>query len=131
MEKANKPANYTPEQAQKLAQRYSELRGDNHDKADNASVLDTLATEFSKPVRSVRMKLVAMKVYKADDKTTAEPKSDGPSKKELVAELEAVTGLDLAGVEGASKAAITDLIEFAKARKTEIADESAVEAVAA
>lgn len=70
--------------------------------------IDMIADGIGKSVRSVRSKLVREGVYVAKPKTTSK-KVLGPTKKELLKDLEA-TGFDVAGFEGATKEAIVRLI---------------------
>ena len=58
---------------------------------------------------SVRSKLVREGVYVAQPKATAR-KSDEPTKKELLNELETVYPFDVNGLTGATKDAIKDLL---------------------
>jgi hypothetical protein len=61
-----------------------------------------LANEFQKDVRSVRAKAVRMGLYKAKDKVS---KTGGKieSKEAIVADIAAIVGQNLAGLEKASK----------------------------
>ena len=70
--------------------------------------VDEIATDMGKSVRSVRSKLVREGVYVAKAKPAAK-RDNGPTKKELLIELEA-TGFDVNGFEGATKEAIMRLI---------------------
>jgi hypothetical protein len=70
--------------------------------------LDQIAESLDKTVRSVRSKLVREGVYVASPKKTA-MKQDGPSKKEILRDIEA-QGFDVSGFEGATKAALTRLM---------------------
>jgi hypothetical protein len=70
--------------------------------------LDEIAESLDKTVRSVRSKLVREGVYVASPKKTA-AKQDGPSKKEILRDIEA-QGFDVSGFEGATKAALTRLM---------------------
>ena len=70
--------------------------------------VDEIATDIGKSVRSVRSKLVREGVYVAKAKPAAK-RDNGPTKKELLIELEA-TGFDVNGFEGATKEAIMRLI---------------------
>jgi hypothetical protein len=70
--------------------------------------LDEIAESLDKTVRSVRSKLVREGVYVASPKKTA-AKQDGPSKKEILRDIEA-QGFDVTGFEGATKAALTRLM---------------------
>ena len=68
--------------------------------------LTALAAKVGKRVPSVRAKLVSMKLYVAPDKgAPAADKDDGPTKKEILAEIEA-KGFDTEGFDGATKAAL-------------------------
>ena len=67
-----------------------------------------IASAIDKSVRSVRSKLVREGVYVAKPRPTAK-KVMGPTKKELLKDLEK-TGVDVAGLEGATKEAITRLL---------------------
>ena len=70
--------------------------------------IDEIAQDIGKSVRSVRSKLVREGVYVAKPKT-ASKKVLGPTKKELLKDLEK-SGLDVAGLEGATKEAISRLL---------------------
>ena len=70
--------------------------------------VDEIATDMGKSVRSVRTKIVREGVYIAKAKPAAK-RDNGPTKKELLIELEA-TGFDVNGFEGATKDAILRLI---------------------
>jgi hypothetical protein len=70
--------------------------------------VDAIATDIGKSVRSVRSKLVREGVYVAKAKPAAK-RDNGPTKKELLIELEN-TGFDVNGFEGATKDAILRLI---------------------
>jgi hypothetical protein len=94
---ANK-SNYTPEMVEALVARYKELGNDG---------LEQLAEEFNKPVRSIRSKLCNEKVYVASPKTTH--KKEGPTKKELLRDLEA-KNFDTTGFEAATKEALHRLL---------------------
>ena len=78
------------------------------DQYQNGASVDEIATDIGKSVRSVRSKLVREGVYVAKAKPAAK-RENGPTKKELLIELEA-TGFDVNGFEGATKDAIMRLI---------------------
>ena len=78
------------------------------DQYQNGVSVDEIATDIGKSVRSVRSKLVREGVYVAKAKPAAK-RDNGPTKKELLIELEA-TGFDVNGFEGATKEAIMRLI---------------------
>ena len=71
--------------------------------------IDMIADGIGKSVRSVRSKLVREGVYVAKPKTTSK-KVLGPTKKELLKELESNFGYDVSGLEGATKEAISHLM---------------------
>ena len=98
-EATQKAANYTAEMVDSMIEMYNELGNDG---------LDQIAESLDKTVRSVRSKLVREGVYVASPKKTA-AKQDGPSKKEILRDIEA-QGFDVSGFEGATKAALTRLM---------------------
>lgn len=100
MSNAQKKVNYTDEQVNLLRSMYSEL--------GNAG-LEQIAAKLEKSVRSVRAKLVRDGLYVTPDKPVKQAKEEGPSKKELLIELEA-KGFDPQGFEGATKEAIKRVI---------------------
>lgn len=93
-----KAVNYTPELTAQIVDQYQ----------SGVSVAD-IASSIEKSVRSVRSKLVREGVYVAAPKKSAR-KSDEPTKKELLNELEAVYPFDVNGLTGATKDAIKDLL---------------------
>jgi len=98
-EATQKTANYTAEMVDSMIEMYNELGNDG---------LDQIAETLDKPVRSVRSKLVREGVYVASPKKAA-AKQDGPSKKEILRDIED-SGFDVTGFEGATKAALTRLM---------------------
>lgn len=99
-----KIANYTPEMTAQIVEQYQA-----------GTSVEDLAASIEKSVRSVRSKLVREGVYVAQPKATAR-KSDEPTKKELLNELETVYPFDVNGLTGATKDAIKDLLtHFAEA----------------
>ena len=98
-EATQKAPNYTAEMVDSMIEMYNDVGNDG---------LDEIADTLGKTVRSVRSKLVREGVYVASPKKTA-AKQDGPSKKEILREIEA-QGFDVTGFEGATKAALTRLI---------------------
>jgi dUTPase len=98
-EATQKTTNYSPEMVDSLVAMYEELGNDG---------LDQIAAELDKTVRSVRSKLVREGVYVASPKKAA-AKQEGPSKKEILREIES-SGFDVSGFEGATKAALSRLI---------------------
>ena len=77
-EATQKTTNYSPEMVDSLVAMYEELGNDG---------LDQIAAELDKTVRSVRSKLVREGVYVASPKKAA-AKQEGPSKKEILREIE-------------------------------------------
>jgi hypothetical protein len=94
-----KSANYTAEMVDTMIEMYNELGNDG---------LDQIAETMDKTVRSVRSKLVREGAYVASPKKSA-AKQDGPSKKEILRDIEA-QGFDVSGFEGATKSALTRLM---------------------
>jgi hypothetical protein len=103
-----KTVNYTDEMVERMIARYQELGNDG---------METLAEEMNRSVRSVRSKLVREGVYIATLKAPAAPKDTGPSKKELLNQLEDVVGFDVTPLQGATKEGIQALIAFARAKE--------------
>lgn len=96
---AEPKVNYTPELTERIVMQYQ-----------SGDTVESIAEAIGKSVRSVRSKLVREGVYvKAEAAPSA--KAEGPSKKELLRELEATTGFSAEGLEGATKAAIARLMQ--------------------
>jgi len=74
--------------------------------------VEDIALSVDRSVRSIRSKLVREGVYKAAEKTPA--KKIGPSKKELLIELEGLAPFEVDGLSGATKTAISTLIDHFK-----------------
>mgnify|MGYP003646635480 CR=1 FL=1 len=96
---STKTVNYTEDQVAKAISMYQELGNEG---------LDEIADSIGKSVRSIRSKLVREGVYVATPKAAA-AKQDGPSKKEILRNIES-NGFDVAGFEGATKMALTRLL---------------------
>lgn len=73
--------------------------------------VEAIAEAVEKSVRSVRSKLVREGVYVAAPKKTAR-KSDEPTKKELLIQLEAVAPFAVDGFMGATKEAINEMLKY-------------------
>ena len=95
--------NYTEEMVTKMVADYQ----------DGVSV-DAIAEAIGKSVRSVRSKLVREGVYVAQPKVVKTPKAEGPTKKEMLNELEALAPFKVDGLMGATKEAIGALIAHFK-----------------
>jgi molybdopterin converting factor small subunit len=99
---AAKRVNYTEEQTADLIQRYQA-----------GESVESLAESIGKAVRSVRAKLVREGVYIAAEKPKGAKREEGPTKKELLRDLEAIApNLPIDGFVNATKEAISALIEL-------------------
>jgi hypothetical protein len=94
-----KTPNYTDEMTASVIEQYSK-----------GVDLEAIAESTGKTIRSVRSKLVREGVYTAQPKQTS-AKREGPTKKELLREIE-TAGVDAAGFEGATKDALTRLLNI-------------------
>ena len=92
-----KKVNYTPEVTAEIVSAYQA-----------GTAVEEIAETIGKSFRSVRSKLVREGVYVAKEKV-ATRKVEGPSKKEILRDLDA-TGFDTAGFQGATKDALTRLL---------------------
>lgn len=101
---SEKTVNYTPEMTAKAIDLYQE-----------GVAIDEIADAIGKSVRSVRSKLVREGVYVAQPKAQAR-KSDEPTKKELLRDLEDALPSDfpINGMMGATKEAIVALMGVVK-----------------
>tara|TARA_R110000824_G_scaffold33959_1_gene108440 strand:- start:88 stop:396 length:309 start_codon:yes stop_codon:yes gene_type:complete len=97
MAEVESKVNYTEEMTTQIVDAYSTGM-------DVAEIADSIG----KSVRSVRSKLVREGVYVAKEKV-ATRKVEGPSKKEILNQLES-TGFEVKGFEGATKEALTRLL---------------------
>jgi len=93
-----KNVNYTPELTAQIVSDY-----------EAGMAVEAIAESIEKSVRSVRSKLVREGVYVAKPKTTSR-KSDEPTKKELLIQLEAVYPFNVNDLTGATKDGIKDLL---------------------
>ena len=96
-----KKVNYTDTDMSVLTNMYGELGNDG---------LDRIALTLNKTVRSVRAKLVREGLYIAPEKGAVKAKKEGPTKKELLIDLEKVAPFPVDGFMGATKEAIGHLI---------------------
>lgn len=97
---AERKVNYTEELTAAIVQRY----------VDGESV-EAIAESIGKAVRSVRSKLVREGVYVAAEKPVKAAKAEGPTKKELMRDLEAIAPFEVDGFMNATKEAIQALID--------------------
>ena len=80
------------------------------DQYQNGTSVEDISEMVTRSVRSVRSKLVREGVYVAAVKPTAAARDNGPTKKELLIQLEAVAPFPVDGFVGATKDAIKSLI---------------------
>ena len=98
-----KSANYTAELTAAIVDQYTSGQG-----------VEAIAEAIGKSVRSVRSKLVREGGYVAAEKPKGSARELGPTKKELLIELEALVSYPVEGLMGATKEAIAALIANAK-----------------
>jgi len=98
---AERKVNYTEAMVAQAVEMYEQLGNEG---------MDEIAEALGRSVRSVRSKLVREGVYVAAEKPIKQPKVEGPTKKELLTELEALVDFPVDGLMGATKAAISALI---------------------
>ncbi len=103
-----KTPNYTPELTAQIVQDY-----------EAGKDVETIAEAIGKSVRSVRSKLVREGVYVAAEKPVKAAKAEGPTKKEMLRELEELASFDVEGFMGATKEAIGALISFLREQGAE------------
>jgi hypothetical protein len=108
MAEVAKKVNYSETDMSVLTNMYGELGNEG---------LDRIAETLNKTVRSVRAKLVREGLYVAPEKGAAKAKKEGPTKKELLNDLEKVAPFPVDGLVGATKEAISHLIATFTARK--------------
>ena len=100
-ERKAKPANYTEELTAAIVQRYQD-----------GETVEAIAESIGKAVRSVRSKLVREGVYVAAEKPVKAKREEGPTKKELLRELESLAPhFPIEGFVNATKEALVALID--------------------
>lgn len=100
-----KTVNYTEEMVSKMLEMYASLGNEG---------IDEIAEAINRPKRSVIAKLVREGVYVATPKGAKAPKDEGPSKKELLNQLEPLVSFDVNGLTGATKGVIAAVIALAR-----------------
>ena len=118
----NKTVNYTKEQEAQITDLY----------VNQKMSVEDIAKQIDKPVKSVRGKLVSMKIYvKASAPVAKAKKNEGPSKKELTKVLESLgfSATGAKGLENATKGAIAEVIERVRANMPAVEDVPAAEYV--
>ena len=98
-----KSANYTAELTASIVDQYTAGQG-----------VEAIAEAIGKSVRSVRSKLVREGVYVAAEKPKGAAREMGPTKKELLIELETLVSYPVEGFMCATKEAIAALIAASK-----------------
>ena len=98
-----RPVNYTDEMVTQMIEQYEQL-GNNG--------LPVIAETLGRSVRSIQSKLVHEGVYVATPKAKAKVDT-GPTKKDLLNELEALVPFDVSGLAGATKASIEAILAYA------------------
>ena len=96
---ANAKVNYTEAQVEQMIADYQA----------GASV-EAIAESMGQALRSVRSKLVREGVYVAAEKPKGAKREEGPTKKELMRDLEALAPFEVEGFMNATKEAIQALI---------------------
>ena len=111
--------NYTPELTAAIVADY-----------EAGKDVESIAEAIGKSVRSVRSKLVREGVYVAPEKPVKAAKIEGPTKKEMLRELEELAPFKVDGFMGATKEAIASLIEHLREEGAEsVASDEASESV--
>jgi hypothetical protein len=114
-------ANYTEEMTAAIVERYQA-----------GETVEAIAESIGKAVRSVRSKLVREGVYVAQEKPKASKREEGPTKKELLRDLESLAPhLPIEGFVNATKEAITALIDHLQSEADAPADDPTEESEAA
>ncbi len=113
--------NYTEEMTAAIVERYQA-----------GETVEAIAESIGKAIRSVRSKLVREGVYVAAEKPAKAKREEGPTKKELLRDLESLAPhLPIEGFVNATKEALTALIRHLETEAdapAEDADESVQEA---
>ena len=106
--------NYSEELTAAIVQRYTA-----------GETVETIAESIGKAVRSVRSKLVREGVYVAAEKAPAAKREEGPTKKELLRDLESLAPhLPIDGFLNATKEALTALIDHLQSEADAPAEDS-------
>lgn len=87
--------------------------------------VEAIADAMGKAVRSVRSKLVREGVYVAAEKAPKSKREEGPTKKEMLRELEDLAPFPVEGFLNATKEAIQSLIALLTPKEDEPSSESA------
>jgi len=98
---AEKKVNYTEAQVAQMIADYQA-----------GQTVEAIAEAMGKAVRSVRSKLVREGVYVAAEKAPKAKREEGPTKKEMLRELEALAPFEVEGFMNATKEAIQAVIDL-------------------
>lgn len=110
-----KRVNYTEELTAAIVNRYQA-----------GESVETIAESIGKAVRSVRSKLVREGVYVAAEKPAKAKREEGPTKKELLRDLESLAPqFPIEGFVNATKEALTALIDHLESESEAPADDTA------
>jgi DNA polymerase I-like protein with 3'-5' exonuclease and polymerase domains len=113
--------NYTADMVELMLNMYTR---DQEQGRANAG-LEEIADAVKRPVRSVISKLVREGVYVATPKGPKAAKAEGPTKKELLRELESLVSFPVDGLTGATKEALEMVITLARSVEAETESEAA------
>jgi hypothetical protein len=108
--------NYTEAMVEQMLAMYTELGNEG---------IEHIAQTLARPVRSVRSKLVREGVYVAVEKAVKAKREEGPTKKELLNQLESLVDFEVNGLMGATKEAIAHVIALARLQGESTEDEQA------
>jgi hypothetical protein len=110
--------NYTEAMVEQMLAMYTELGNEG---------IEHIAQTLARPVRSVRSKLVREGVYVAVEKAVKAKREEGPTKKELLNQLESLVDFEVNGLMGATKEAIAHVIALARLHGESAADDESDE----
>jgi hypothetical protein len=114
MTMTEKAVNYTPEMEARMLEVYQPEASE----ADRVEQVKFLADEFSRSTRSVIAKLTVLDVYKP--KAYVTKKNEKPVRKEaIVTQIEELVGVELVGLEKATKATLNALVVALTANKVQ------------
>lgn len=111
----DKKVTYTEEQTAALIDKYEAGRAEGK---SNVEIIEALATETGRQKRSIISKLSRLGKYVSDPKGAKSSKDDGASKKEQFVILEKL-GYSTEGLEGATKTALSNLIDYVQSTQEE------------
>ena len=95
--------NYDAEKVAKITELYNEKGNEG---------MAEIAAEVGRSVVSVRTKLASLGIYNKPETPVKVAKDTGPTKKEMLNDLEDIVGFDVTGANGATKTFIQSLIDL-------------------